>query len=147
MRLPTVLTGSVVAVAMVFALGTKSLSAQSDGVKPAAPEPAPAVQNFSILKGVKVVPLASSELKTIKGLHVHFLNGSNNVVETPFGPIQGIHLAGDVKTENNWSNAWGGSDGVAVAPSYKGLCTASSLSGPGSGNISIPQAYAQCPLP
>jgi hypothetical protein len=117
--------------------------AQSGDEKPA---PA-AVTQFKALRNVHVVPMASVEMEAVKGLHVHFFTPSKNVVETPFGPMEGIHLAGDVKTENNWSSDWGGSDGVAVAPSYKGLCTATGLSGPGTGIVSMPQGYQQCPLP
>ena len=148
MRNRTIVTGSAAAVVIAVALGSLSLSAQSQGVKPAAPaSSAPAAQEFTLLKGVKAVPMASSELAVVKGLHVHFFTPSKNIVDTPFGPVQGIHLAGDVKTENNWSSAWGGSDGVPVAPSYKGLCVATGLSGPGGGIVSIPQGYQQCPQP
>ena len=76
---------------------------------------------FAALKGVKAQPMSSSELKAVKGLHVHFFTPSKNVVDTPFGPIEGIHLAGDVKTENNWSDLFGQGD---VANSYHGLCKA-----------------------
>ena len=76
---------------------------------------------FATLKGVKAVPMAAKELDAVKGLHVHFFTPSKNVVDTPFGPVEGIHLAGDVKTENNWSNLYGQGD---VANSYHGLCKA-----------------------
>jgi hypothetical protein len=65
--------------------------------------------------------MSSRELDAVKGLHVHFFTDSKNVVDTPFGPVEGIHLAGDVKTENNWSDLFGQGD---VAPSYRGLCKA-----------------------
>jgi len=67
--------------------------------------------------------MSSRELGTVKGLHVHFITVNNGK----------LHLAGDVKTENNWSNEWGGSDGNPVAPSYHGLCVAH-----GNGSIFIP---------
>ena len=73
-----------------------------------------ATTQFAALKGIKAAPMSSTELKAVKGLHVHFVTVSNGK----------LHLAGDVKTENNWSNEWGGTDGHAVAPSYKGLCVA-----------------------
>jgi hypothetical protein len=76
---------------------------------------------FAALKGVKAVPMAAKELDAVKGLHVHFFTPSKNVVDTPFGPLEGIHLAGDIKTENNWSNLYGQGD---VANSYHGLCGA-----------------------
>src|SRR5688572_18053294 len=78
---------------------------------------------FTALKGVKAAPMSSNELKTVKGQHVHFVTISNGK----------LHLAGDIKTENNWSNEWGGSDGQPVAPSYHGLCKAH-----GNGSILIP---------
>ena len=78
---------------------------------------------FATLKGVKAAPMSSSELDAVKGLHVHFITIKNGK----------LHLAGDIKTENNWSNEWGGTDGHEVAPSYKGLCVAH-----GNGGIFIP---------
>jgi hypothetical protein len=89
-----------------------------------------AASSLATLKGVKAVPMSSRELDTVKGLHVHFITVSNGKV----------HLAGDVKTENNWSNEWGGSDGHAVAPSYHGLCTAH-----GNGSIFIPTNFPGTP--
>ncbi len=147
MRRHAIVSGSVVAAIMAVVLGPMSLAAQSQGVKPSTPVTVSAGQEFALLKGVKALPMASSELEAVKGLHVHFFTPSKNIADTPFGPTQGIHFAGDVKTQNNWSNAWGGSDGVAVAPSYKGLCVATGLSGPGGGIVSIPQGHQQCPLP
>jgi hypothetical protein len=90
-----------------------------------------APSQFTALKGVKAVPMSSSELKAVKGLHVHFITLSNG----------SLHLAGDVKTENNWSNEWGGSDGKAVAPSYHGLCVAQ-----GNGQIFIPTGPPGTPV-
>lgn len=86
---------------------------------------------FAALKGVKAAPMAPSELKAVKGLHVHFVTISNGK----------LHLAGDVKTENNWSNAWGGTDGQPVAPSYHGLCVAH-----GNGSIFIPTGPPGTPV-
>jgi len=79
-----------------------------------------ASSQFAALKGVKAVPMAAKELDKVKGLHVHFFNGSNNVVDTPGGPVEGLHLAGANNTDN-WSNLYG--QGL-VANSYHGLCTA-----------------------
>ena len=75
--------------------------------------------------------MSSTELKSVKGLHVHFVTISNGKV----------HLAGDVKTRNNWSNEWGGTDGQPVAPSYKGLCVAH-----GNGSIFIPTGPPGTPV-
>ena len=89
-----------------------------------------ATTTFAALKGVKAAPMSSTELQAVKGQHVHFITVKNGK----------LHLAGDVKTENNWSNAWGGSDGVAVAPSYHGLCVAH-----GNGSIFIPTSPPGAP--
>ena len=86
---------------------------------------------FAALKGVKAVPMAADELKAIKGQHVHFITIKNGKV----------HLAGDIKTENNWSNEWGGTDGALVAPSYHGLCVAH-----GNGSIFIPTGPTGSPV-
>lgn len=93
---------------------------------------APAPSQLATLRALKAVPMKPAELDAVKGMHVHFL--------TPNGKL---HLAGDVKTENNWSNI-GGTDGVAVAPSYNGLCVAH-----GSPGVFIPTGplpiTSQCP--
>jgi hypothetical protein len=86
---------------------------------------------FATLKGVKAAPMSSSELDAVKGLHVHFITVKNGK----------LHLAGDVKTENNWSNEWGGTDDQPVAPSYKGLCVAH-----GNGSIFIPTGPPGTPV-
>ena len=68
---------------------------------------------FAALKGVKAVPMSSTELKAVKGQHVHFWN--------PGAPFPGEpHIAGGNNTDH-WSNLYG--DGL-VAPSYHGLCVA-----------------------
>ena len=72
-----------------------------------------------------------SALLSVDDLHVHFVTISNGK----------LHLAGDVKTENNWSNEWGGTDGHVVAPSYKGLCVAH-----GNGSIFIPTGPPGTPV-
>jgi hypothetical protein len=130
---------------MAGGFGSTPLSAQSNGVNatPATSTTPVAVTLFATLQGVQALPMASSELDAVKGLHVHFVTPSKNTQN--FG-MEGLQLAGDVKTENNWSNAWGGSDDVAVAPSYKGLCVATGLSGPGGSVIFIPGGSVQCPL-
>src|SRR5215208_5297335 len=106
-------SGSALLVAIALAAAPAVLRAAdqpvpaTDGAKVVA-----AAVQFVALKGVNAVPMSSSELKAVKGQHVHFITISNGK----------LHLAGDIKTENNWSNEWGGSDGNAVAPSYHGLC-------------------------
>jgi len=119
--------------AALLAAAPVMLSASDDAVhsndKTKATQSAPS--QLTVLKGVKAAPMSSTELKAVKGLHVHFVTISNGK----------LHLAGDVKTENNWSNAWGGSDGNPVAPSYHGLCVAH-----GNGSIFIPTGPPGTPV-
>ena len=107
------------AAAPVFLSAEEKAAPSRDGkaVQNATIEKAPAPQ-FAALKAVKATPMSSRELDAVKGLHVHFFNPGNNTQN--FG-VEGLHLAGDVKTENNWSNLYGQGD---VAPSYHGLCVA-----------------------
>ena len=117
--------------AIAFAFSIGSVSAADQIATP---------KQFSTLNGVKAVPMSSSELKAVKGQHVHFFVNSQN---DQFG-VTGLHLAGDIKTENNWKNL-GGTDPEPVAPSYHGLCVAS---GTGTSPIFIPfnpAAGTQCP--
>lgn len=145
MRVRTPVT--MAAIATAFALASTILSAQSGSAaqtrSASIDSSAPTATTFAILQGVTAVPMAATELDTVKGLHVHFVNPGKN---TQYGP-PGLHLAGDIKTENNWSNL-GGTDPAPVAPSYHGLCVASGMSGPGNSVISIPFNPAdgtQCP--
>jgi len=125
----------------------KSVSAPAQPATPAQPVKAETVKavpatseksvatavQFATLGTVTATPMASKELDTVKGLHVHFLDGNG-----------GFHLAGDVKHFNNWQNI-GGNDGQPVAPSYNGLCVAQ---GVGVGGIIIPGPNAvanECP--
>jgi len=119
------------ALALAAAPAIVSASDQATPSTDKATVAASATTQFAALKGVKAVPMSSSELKAVKGQHVHFITISNGK----------LHLAGDVKTENNWSNEWGGSDGKAVAPSYHGLCVAH-----GNGGIFIPTGPPGTPV-
>jgi hypothetical protein len=140
MRLLKLPVGAMIALAMASVAGSVSLAAQSPSsskaVNVAATKPAPPASTFATLKSVSAAPMSSSELQAVKGLHVHFLDAGGTGI---------VHLAGDVKTENNWENL-GGSDGMPVAPSYKGLCVAAGYSGPSAGAIAIPGGQFQCPL-
>ena len=129
---------SAAAVAVMLAAAPVLVSASDSDKAEPADKPASVVTSESVpatplatLKGVKAVPMSSRELSTVKGLHVHFITVSNGK----------LHLAGDVKTENNWSNEWGGSDGNPVAPSYHGLCIAH-----GNGSIFIPTGPPGTPV-
>ena len=125
----------LVCLASAFALAASALVQAADKAVPAKDNATSAVTasttQFAALKGVKAVALSSSELKAVKGQHVHFITINNGK----------LHLAGDVKTENNWSNEWGGSDGNPVAPSYHGLCVAQ-----GNGSIFIPTGPPGTPV-
>jgi hypothetical protein len=123
--------GSVLAgfVALALAIAPAILSASDDAT--AVKDQKVSTAKFSALKDVKAVPMSSTELKAVKGQHVHFITISNGK----------LHLAGDIKTENNWSNEWGGTDGQPVAPSYKGLCVAH-----GNGSIFIPTGPPGTPV-
>src|SRR5688500_15695033 len=104
MRLLRPLAGATIALAMAFVAGSVSLAAQSPtpskAAKAATPKPAAATSLLSALKNVNATPMSTSELQAVKGLHVHFLDAGGGT----------LHLAGDVKHENNWQNL-GGSDG------------------------------------
>ena len=128
--------GALAAVALAVAPVVVSASDQAVAWQSSAAavssKTVPATQ-FSALKSVKATPMTSRELDAVKGQHVHFITLSNGK----------LHLAGDIKTENNWSNEWGGSDGNPVAPSYHGLCVAH-----GNGQIFIPTSLpGQPPTP
>jgi hypothetical protein len=138
------IVSAVTVAALLLAFGSLSVSAD-EKTKPtpvAAAQPTTGIKASGVLKGVKAVPMTRKELDAVKGLHVHFVTPSQN---TQHG-LPGLQLAGDVKTENNWSNEWGGIDGQPVAPSYKGLCVATGLSGSGNGTLFIPGGQFQCPL-
>jgi hypothetical protein len=137
MRIARLIVVSV-SVGVVAALPT--LVSASDGANAPKTEVAskastPSPTQFATLKSIKAIPMSARELEAVKGLHVHFIDPHNGFAK--------VHLAGDVKTENNWSNEWGGTDGAPVAPSYKGLCVAHAT-----GGIFIPTMgpiTTQCP--
>ena len=116
-------------VALALAIAPAMLSASDDTT--AVKDQKVSTAKFTALKGVKAAPMSSNELQAVKGQHVHFITISNGK----------LHLAGDVKTHNNWSNEWGGTDGQPVAPSYKGLCVAH-----GNGSIFIPTGPPGTPV-
>ena len=106
---------ALAAAPVLLSASDKSLPAKNgQAVQSTTVEKASSTQ-FATLKGVKAVPMATKELDAVKGLHVHFWNPG-----APF-PFEAPHLAGDVKTENNWQNLYGQGD---VANSYHGLCNA-----------------------
>ena len=110
------LVAATLAVSPVVLLAADDAAPSKDGkaVQRVTVEKAP-VRQFAALKAIKATPMSSSELADVKGLHVHFWNPG-----APF-PTAEPHLAGDVKTRNNWQNLYGQGD---VANSYRGLCKA-----------------------
>jgi hypothetical protein len=123
MRITRLAAGAAVIIGLTATLGSDSAfgqSAKADDLKPvAATANSPvAPAKFATLKDVQVVPMTSRELDIVKGLHVHFLDAGKGK----------LHLAGDVKHMNNWKNI-GGTDGLPVAPSYKGLCVSHAKGG------------------
>lgn len=139
MRLKTLVTGTLVAIGVAAGAGSASLRAEPDRTPAAAPAAAaadaPRTPAFATLRQVKAAAMPANELDAVKGQHVHFLDAGGGT----------LHLAGDVKTENNWENL-GGTDPAPVAPSYHGLCVAAGYSGPSAGAIAIPGGQFQCPL-
>ena len=151
MRVSRFTLSAMFAAAAAISIGSVSISGQgplSDGATTGANDAASrqttaAVAKpgaFAALKGIKATPMTATELDAVKGMHVHFIvEPSQN---DQYG-LEGLHLAGDVKTENNWQNL-GGTDPAPVAPSYHGLCVAVGTSSV----ISIPYNPAvgtQCP--
>jgi hypothetical protein len=130
MRMTSFVSASVVVIALAVTMTSVSAD-QSSTVDVVKPSPmTSSTSQLATLRDVKAVPMASSELDAVKGLHVHFLDGGRGKE----------HLAG-VNNTSNWS--WkGGSDGMPTAPSYNGLCVAMRV---GKGGISIPGGASQCP--
>jgi hypothetical protein len=105
-----------------------------------AADPAPTNQlkspdKFKSLDKIVAVPMSPADLSSVRGTHVHFLDGSGT-----------LHLAGSFQDHDgdgvpdNWANL-GGSDGLPVAPSYHGLCVAQTV---GVGGIFIPGGTVEC---
>jgi len=96
--------------------------------------PAPTSQ-FKSLDKIVAVPMSQADLSSVRGQHVHFLDGNGT-----------LHLAGSFHdgdgdgVPDNWANL-GGSDGLPVAPSYHGLCVAQTV---GVGGIFIPGGTVEC---
>jgi hypothetical protein len=115
MRIVRFAVGAAVIVGLTATVGSVPTFGQAKADDAKAPV---ATAKFNTLKDVKAVPMTSGELDTVKGLHVHFLDAGGGK----------LHLAGDVKHMNNWKNL-GGTDGMPVAPSYKGLCVSHAKGG------------------
>jgi hypothetical protein len=131
MRIATLV--SIAALALILVVGPTGAAAQSPTTAPTTSQIQPD-SRLATLGALEAVPMAAAELDAVKGLHVHFLD-----------PGKGkLHLAGDIKHENNWYN--NGSpeseiNGELVAPSYHGLCVAPPIVIPafGPGGPTLPQ--------
>lgn len=105
--LRTIVSALVVAIALAATMSSVSASGQ-----PAkASEPSNTPSQFSTLKDVKAVPMASKELESVKGLHIHFA--------TPSLPQTGLLFVN--QRENNLGN---GQALPGSGPGYSGLCGA-----------------------
>lgn len=100
-----------------------------------AADPVPTSQ-FKSLGKIVAVPMSQADLSSVRGAHVHFLDGGSGKLQLA-GSFQDHDGDG---VPDNWTNL-GGSDGMPVAPSYHGLCVGQSV---GVGGISIPGAVVQC---
>lgn len=110
MRTRVLLSASAIALTMCFGVAS---AADDDASVVAAPS---AAGKFSILAGIEATPMPASELETVRGQHVHFLD-----------PNGGFHLAGNPANSGIGTGNWylnGSPDGQLVAPSYHGLCVA-----------------------
>jgi len=117
MRRTTLVSALVVAIALAATMSTVSASDQPAKADVAnasakASEPSNTPSQFSTLKGVKVVPMASKELESVKGLHIHFA--------TPSLPQTGLLFVN--QQENNLGNGQAPLPGSG--PGYSGLCGA-----------------------
>ncbi|HET9361933.1 MAG TPA: hypothetical protein VFO58_19405 [Vicinamibacterales bacterium] len=74
---------------------------------------------FATLARVKAVPMSSSELDAVKGMHIHFTTPSQNAGHPHVEPFTGWHFVNH--QENNLGN---GNAPDISGPGYSGLCGA-----------------------
>jgi hypothetical protein len=104
--------GTMATMATVFASDhAASQKSSATSAKQAVSAPAPASTRFATLKGIKAAPMEAADLKTIKGLHIHFWTGG--------APVGDPHLVNHL--ENNLGN---GQAPAGSGPGYSGLCVA-----------------------
>ncbi|MGH9386318.1 MAG: hypothetical protein ACRD2N_18745 [Vicinamibacterales bacterium] len=117
MRTRLLISGFAVAIAVAATMTTVSASDQTTAretvTKPqqeSSKSATPSTQ-FATLKGIMALPMKPAELKSVKGLHIHFfVNGQLHIVN---------------HQENNLG---GGQAPAGSGPGYSGLCTASGAS-------------------
>ena len=120
MRATRFVSGFVVAIAIAFTAGSVAALAQSEAPRDAKPAKA---STFATLNGVTAVPMEQADLRTVKGLHIHFTTGSANEGHPLVEPATGWHFVNH--TENNLGN---GQAKPIAGPGYSGLCGAALLS-------------------
>jgi len=116
MQVRTIVCASVVAIgaAMTTVSAADQVASNKNGStdqKQAVSAPDTPSTPFATLKGVKAVPMEEKELKSVKGLHIHFWTGG--------APIGEPHLVNHL--ENNLGN---GQAPAGSGPGYSGLCVA-----------------------
>ncbi|HET9372947.1 MAG TPA: hypothetical protein VFO19_21950 [Vicinamibacterales bacterium] len=121
MRASQFVSGFVAAIAIAFTAGTVTAFAQSEAPKDVKPAKA---STLAALKSAAAVPMEQAELRTVKGLHIHFTTPSANEGHPLVEPTTGWHFVNH--TENNL----GKGQALPIAgPGYSGLCGAALLSG------------------
>ncbi len=116
MRITTLVSASVVAIALAATIGSVSASDQFstvNGVTAVAMSSAESVSasdQFATLDGVTAAPMASSELDAVKGMHDHW-----------FTPNGDRHNSGQPPEGHKFHCERGEGCGV---PSYHGICVA-----------------------
>ena len=145
MRITRIVSASVFALLLAARIGSVSASDKpvkvdvNKEVPKASEKTAPASSQFTVLKGVKAVEMASTELEAVKGLHIHVAVGDPSVTcpgpscipnlvvpnaSENAAPHDGIvHLVNHKENNLGKGNAPAGS-----GPGYSGLCGAALLS-------------------
>jgi hypothetical protein len=118
MHVRTIVCASVMAIGMAGTITTVSAADQetskknaSTVAKQAASASAAPSRPFATLRGVKAVKMEAQELKSVKGMHIHFWTGG--------APIGEPHLVNQL--QNNLGN---GQAPAGSGPGYSGLCVA-----------------------
>ena len=112
------LTAALLAVAPVMLSASDDAVASKDTPKTTQSAPA----KFAALKGVTAAPMSSTELKSVKGLHFHFM--------TPAGKLLFVNIQiGNGGTPTPNADPWS-TEPFIVGKGYRGLCGAA-LNSPG----------------
>ena len=73
-------SGAVAAIALAIVPVVVSASDKGTSPRETVSTPSPQTTQFTALKSVKAVPMSSSELKEVKGLHFHFLTPAGKIL-------------------------------------------------------------------